>query len=562
MAQYSTKFLEYTLNAQPTGWTKRWNTSSTIEVRSVLGTIALRETHSGDADAILSWGTVGTPTNVEVLVKMRTSARDWYQNGIYVRGSGGSGSKNGYYFQMFENGSGDSGLVIEKWVSNSYSAISGETISWSADTWYWVRFQVSGSTLRAKIWEDGSSEPGSWTITGSDSSISSGGWVGLGSYEPNGIRYFDELAVATGGDTAVVEPHAYELIVDDLASESELDAVELEYDPPVEPVQLKSYLYGGWGVGIVGVTYYGQTTTTLGVELEEVNDLTSETELDSVEFTQKHLPEIDFLVSEPELDNVDLTQKQTLSVDNLASTTELDSVDIVINYTLSVNDVVSETTLDNITLSTLGIISPNDSTSTTELDSVTLTQKQIISVDDLTATTELDGVELTEAKTLTVNDLASDTSLDSLSLVQEHILAIQDIIAQTSLDNIDLTQKHTLSVEDTTSSTELDNAILTTQTEVQSLFSTTALDSVTLVQHYTISVADVIAVTELDATEIVKFQPTIDKYSGVATIERAHPMGEKPRVHMGASVRRDSINPASVTQKPTAPSVRPDDKPL
>lgn len=36
---------------------------------------------------------------------------------------------------------------------------------WSDLTWYWMRMNVSGSTIRAKYWLRGSSEPGGWTTT-------------------------------------------------------------------------------------------------------------------------------------------------------------------------------------------------------------------------------------------------------------------------------------------------------------------------------------------------------------------------------------------------------------
>jgi len=43
---------------------------------------------------------------------------------------------------------------------------------------FWVRLQITGSTLNAKIWQDGTSEPGSWAVTATDSSLTAAGAIG------------------------------------------------------------------------------------------------------------------------------------------------------------------------------------------------------------------------------------------------------------------------------------------------------------------------------------------------------------------------------------------------
>lgn len=70
----------------------------------------------------------------------------------------------------------------------------------AANTWY--RFiievqNVSGTTeIRAKVWQDGSAEPGSWQIAASDSSATriETGRIGLWSYT-SGSKYWDDLLV-------------------------------------------------------------------------------------------------------------------------------------------------------------------------------------------------------------------------------------------------------------------------------------------------------------------------------------------------------------------------------
>lgn len=48
----------------------------------------------------------------------------------------------------------------------------------AADRLFWVRLQVTGSTLRAKIWLDGADEPADWSVTTTDTSLTAAGAIG------------------------------------------------------------------------------------------------------------------------------------------------------------------------------------------------------------------------------------------------------------------------------------------------------------------------------------------------------------------------------------------------
>ena len=48
----------------------------------------------------------------------------------------------------------------------------------AANQFFWVRFQITGSTLNAKIWLDGMGEPPDWMVTATDSSLTAAGPVG------------------------------------------------------------------------------------------------------------------------------------------------------------------------------------------------------------------------------------------------------------------------------------------------------------------------------------------------------------------------------------------------
>lgn len=46
-------------------------------------------------------------------------------------------------------------------------------------TFYWIRFDVQGSTLQARFWQDGTSEPSTWNLTVTDTTYASAGSAGL-----------------------------------------------------------------------------------------------------------------------------------------------------------------------------------------------------------------------------------------------------------------------------------------------------------------------------------------------------------------------------------------------
>jgi hypothetical protein len=44
---------------------------------------------------------------------------------------------------------------------------------------WWIRFQVVGTTVRARAWEDGFSEPSTWQVVATDTDVTTGGEVGI-----------------------------------------------------------------------------------------------------------------------------------------------------------------------------------------------------------------------------------------------------------------------------------------------------------------------------------------------------------------------------------------------
>lgn len=78
-----------------------------------------------------------------------------------------------------------SSLVLQKKVNGSTSTIKMVSFAASAGTSYTLRFSVSGTTLSAKVWKTGTTEPANWMITATDSTFSSG-FCGLRVLAQNG----------------------------------------------------------------------------------------------------------------------------------------------------------------------------------------------------------------------------------------------------------------------------------------------------------------------------------------------------------------------------------------
>lgn len=113
-----------------------------------------------------------TSATAEVLVRCQTSAATSTRMGPALRIS----TNNGYIGRL---SAAANNLVIGKIVSGTETDLFTTTFTVSTATFYWIRFRAVGSNLYAKAWADGSSEPSSWTLTGTDSSITSAGGYGL-----------------------------------------------------------------------------------------------------------------------------------------------------------------------------------------------------------------------------------------------------------------------------------------------------------------------------------------------------------------------------------------------
>lgn len=117
------------------------------------------------------------PQDVEVLIRFK--GNDNFNNdrivGVWTRLTLGVSS---YFAQVTLSYNGPQ-LIVKKQVSGLYTTLGSVNVSISPNQYGWMRFRASGTFVAAKFWLDGSTEPTSWSWSGTDSSVSGTGRVGI-----------------------------------------------------------------------------------------------------------------------------------------------------------------------------------------------------------------------------------------------------------------------------------------------------------------------------------------------------------------------------------------------
>jgi hypothetical protein len=118
-----------------------------------------------DTEVLMSFTTPSTSAKGLLQIFSRAS-------GNWVSGYPGSG-----YFVEIPNNSSSVGL--SKVSSGTITQLSSAAIGRATTTKQWVRFRIEGSTLKLKVWTDGTQEPSAWEMQATDSSFSQPGVLQL-----------------------------------------------------------------------------------------------------------------------------------------------------------------------------------------------------------------------------------------------------------------------------------------------------------------------------------------------------------------------------------------------
>lgn len=148
-------------------WTQIDGTA-TLAVSSNEGTA----TGSVNTNSMRLGSTLRTAVNVEGIVTTQMSATN-AKSGIELRIQ----DANNYYVCRL-NGANN---TLELCLLNAgvFSVLANASFTVSAATNYKIRFRTQGTTIEGKVWLASGAEPGGWTVTTTDSTITTAGNVGL-----------------------------------------------------------------------------------------------------------------------------------------------------------------------------------------------------------------------------------------------------------------------------------------------------------------------------------------------------------------------------------------------
>lgn len=164
----------------------------------------INESGWGNEGLLVHNVTAGATTgDIEVVCRLRIGtaaslASDWpvvasliatANDQSYALGYRGTGD---WQIQLFGDGIVDSG--VGSTVADLYTPAD--------NTKFWIRLGRNGTTIRAKVWGDGSAEPGSWQLSGTSTTITNcrgGTTTRLAGPDPYTI---DVFGIGTGGDSA------------------------------------------------------------------------------------------------------------------------------------------------------------------------------------------------------------------------------------------------------------------------------------------------------------------------------------------------------------------------
>lgn len=170
--------------------------------------------------------------NVELLIRAKFEYSIHKQGLMMVRGSSfiDPGTRQrvttGYVLSVYHQ-RGAQRLRLDDNVEGSLEVFSDKTLR--AGVWTWFRFRAEGTWLRAKAWEDGTSEPSGWDIA-----VSQSRWE----YNSRGAN---GLSMASGGTVRV-----------NVVSASTLPlppAVASDFNPPMSPYTLTNDFATGAPMG-------------------------------------------------------------------------------------------------------------------------------------------------------------------------------------------------------------------------------------------------------------------------------------------------------------------------
>lgn len=128
-----------------------------------------------------SWNQVSQIADVELVALIRPTAQsDSFRCGVLARGAGADGTDTGYALVLAQSGAGAMDqLVLLDLVLGAESTLATASFSWALNTNYWLKLRISSSSIKGRVWAEANTEPSTWNISVTDTSISDAGYVGI-----------------------------------------------------------------------------------------------------------------------------------------------------------------------------------------------------------------------------------------------------------------------------------------------------------------------------------------------------------------------------------------------
>lgn len=384
----------------------------------------------------------------EILLKYKTSAwNSTHYIGIARGSDSGSATTLAGYIVALRS------TAIRTYYKNSggsITQIATATLSaLSTDTYYWVRLRCNGTSIKAKVWADGGSEPGTWDCDATDTSGPGAvdGYAGI--YSPNASTHtWDSFGVGTNGDTAPAS--------------------------------------AGGGATITGDSLtHGHSLSSPSLTQANVLAVQGASQAHSLgapALTQHNVLAVNAIAQAHALGNVTLTQAHILTVQGIGQAHSLGAPSLTQHNALTPAPLTQAQTLGNITLTIAGSIAAADIAQGHSIGTPALTQHNILAVAALMQAQSLGQPALSQAGTLAVQGMTQAQVLDAVTLVQHHALAVQALLQGHALGSITLTASDALAIDGLTHAQILGSPSLTQHNvlAVQNMTHAQILQAVTL----------------------------------------------------------------------------------
>jgi hypothetical protein len=117
----------------------------------------------------------------DLVVRLRTGVAGDSNLGAVMRGNLATGEAVTAQLQA-TTGTGSNQLTLRVLTAGGgFTTLATASFSWVINTWYFIRLNITGTTVRARIWAVGTSEPSTWTVTATNVTLPADagpyGWV-------------------------------------------------------------------------------------------------------------------------------------------------------------------------------------------------------------------------------------------------------------------------------------------------------------------------------------------------------------------------------------------------